>query len=108
MGIVVIICRPILCHHRMHPPLKSLSKHPLCRDLVLDLLACHETEPWYKKWTGACNEEKWTLDTCLKAQKIFKAKENKKKGDERKERLRKRAEEKRKEEETTVVSSRSG
>ena len=94
----------------MHPPLKSLSKnHPLCRDSVLDLLACHETQPWYKKWfTGACNEEKWTLDTCLKAQKIFKAKENKKKGDERKERLRKRAEEKRKEEETVVVvSSRS-
>ena len=78
---------------------------------VLDLLACHETQPWYKKWfTGACNEEKWTLDTCLKAQKIFKAKENKKKGEERKERLRKRAaleEEKRKEEETVVVSSRS-
>ena len=94
----------------MHPPLKSLSKnHPLCRDSVLDLLACHETQPWYKKWfTGACNEEKWTLDTCLKAQKIFKAKENKKKGEERKERLRKRAEEKRKEEETVVVSSRSG
>ena len=95
----------------MHPPLKSLSKnHPLCRDSVLDLLACHETQPWYKKWfTGACNEEKWTLDTCLKAQKIFKAKENKKKGEERKERLRKRAleEEKRKEEETVVVSSRS-
>jgi COX assembly mitochondrial protein 2 len=74
----------------MHPPL-TLSKHPLCRQNVQNLQKCHAGNPWYEKWfLGKCNREKWELDECLKRQKIFKARENKEKGEKYKERLKER------------------
>jgi len=73
----------------MHPPL-TLSKHPLCAELVQKLKRCHEVQPWYKKWTGICNQQKWELDKCLKAQKLFKAKINRERGEKYKDRLKRR------------------
>jgi phosphopantothenoylcysteine decarboxylase/COX assembly protein 2 len=58
---------------------------------VQNLQKCHNTNPWYEKWfLGKCNREKWELDECLKLQKIFKARENKEKGEKYKERLKER------------------
>lgn len=59
---------------RMHPPL-TLDKHPLCRDEVIALTTCHDGGP-LKRLFGACNEEKWALDACLRAQKLHKSRKN--------------------------------
>ena len=61
----------------MHPPL-TLENHPLCRDVVIALKVCHRENPWGRSF-GACNEQKWALDACLKEQKLFKFRENNKK-----------------------------
>ena len=50
----------------MHPPL-TLSKHPLCVEAIAALQACHEAHPW-AKLLGACNDQKWALDDCFKAE----------------------------------------
>jgi len=52
----------------MHPPL-TLDKHPICREAVIALKRCH-AENALGKFLGKCNEEKWTLDACLKEQKL--------------------------------------
>lgn len=74
----------------MHPPL-TLENHPLCKDVVIALKRCHRDNPWARAW-GACNEQKWALDECLKKQKLFKFRENNKKATAEKERLRARVE----------------
>ena len=50
----------------MHPPL-TLSKHPLCVEAIAALQACHAAHPW-AKLAGACNDQKWALDDCFKAE----------------------------------------
>ena len=74
----------------MHPPL-TLENHPLCREVVIALKVCHRENPWSRSF-GACNEQKWALDECLKKQKLFKFRENNKKATAEKERLRARVE----------------
>ena len=74
----------------MHPPL-TLENHPLCKDVVIALKRCHRDNPWARAW-GACNEQKWALDDCLKKQKLFKARANAEKGREERDRLRRRVE----------------
>lgn len=74
----------------MHPPL-TLDKHPLCREKVIALTTCHR-EKALTKFIGACNDEKWALDACLRAQKLHKARKNQEKARASKERLRARLE----------------
>ena len=50
----------------MHPPL-TLGKHPLCVEVIAALQACHVAHPW-AKLLGRCNDEKWALDACFKAE----------------------------------------
>ena len=75
----------------MHPPL-TLANHPLCRDVVIALKRCHRDASWWGRSFGACNEQKWALDQCLKKQKLFKARANAEKGREERDRLRRRVE----------------
>jgi COX assembly protein 2 len=49
----------------MHPPLDR--PHPDCQDVIQALRDCHETKPFWKIW--ACNEIKFSLDRCFKAEK---------------------------------------
>ena len=74
----------------MHPPL-TLDNHPICRERVLALKRCHG-EYVLGKFIGACNEEKWALDACLKEQKLWKSRKNQELARASKERLRKRLE----------------
>ena len=57
----------------MHPPLGR--PHPQCGETVNLLLACHKENP-FKKYFGACNDQKLALDTCFKAEKELKRKKN--------------------------------
>ena len=75
----------------MHPPL-TLENHPLCRDVVIALKRCHRDASWWGRSFGACNEQKWALDQCLKKQKLFKARANAEKAREERDRLRRRVE----------------
>ena len=50
----------------MHPPLHR--PHPDCQEVVSKLLQCHEDNP-FGKFLGACNEHKYALDRCFKAEK---------------------------------------
>ena len=75
----------------MHPPL-TLENHPLCRDIVIALKRCHRDASWWGRSFGACNEQKWALDQCLKKQKLFKARANAEKAREERDRLRRRVE----------------
>jgi COX assembly protein 2 len=77
----------------MHPPL-TLENHPICRDVVIAFKRCHRDNP-LGKFIGACNEEKWALDRCLREQKLWKSKRNLEKARASKERLRKKLEEER-------------
>ena len=52
----------------MHPPL--FKPHPDCEKLVESLVECHKENP-YKKFLGACNEVKFTMDECFKVTKCF-------------------------------------
>lgn len=81
---------PRQCIALMHPPL-TLDKHPLCREKVIALTTCHR-EKALTKFIGACNDEKWALDACLRAQKLHKARKNQEKARASKERLRARLE----------------
>jgi hypothetical protein len=74
----------------MHPPL-TLENHPLCREVVIALKLCHRENPWGRSF-GACNEQKWALDACLKTQKLHKSRENNAKAQAEKARLRARVE----------------
>ena len=75
----------------MHPPL-TLENHPLCRDVVIALKRCHRDASWWGRSFGACNEQKWALDSCLKKQKLYKFRENNRKATAEKERLSARVE----------------
>jgi COX assembly protein 2 len=57
----------------MHPPL--LRPHPLCQNVVDELMACHENNP-YMKFFGECNDAKAALDLCFKQEKEVKRKAN--------------------------------
>jgi hypothetical protein len=72
----------------MHPPL-TLENHPKCRDVVIAFKRCHDANPIGKVF-GACNDEKWALDACLREQKVWKARENLSKARASNERLRER------------------
>jgi hypothetical protein len=54
----------------MHPPLTP-ENHPLCLDVITALKDCHHEQRW-GKFLGACNEQKWQLDACFKAEKAVK------------------------------------
>ena len=43
--------------------------------MVLAFKRCHKENPIGKTF-GACNDEKWALDACLKGQKKYKSKLN--------------------------------
>lgn len=53
---------------RMHPTL-SLHNNPLCVDKILAFKQCHEDVGYWGRLTGACNEQKYLLEKCFKAQK---------------------------------------
>ena len=50
----------------MHPPL--FRPHPLCEEVVNNLVRCHE-EYQIGKFFGACNQAKVELDKCFKMEK---------------------------------------
>jgi COX assembly protein 2 len=50
----------------MHPPL--FRPHPDCKEMVDELVACHDTNPKAKFW-GACNDIKATMDNCFRLEK---------------------------------------
>ena len=50
----------------MHPPLTA-ANHPLCLAVIAALKECHEQHP-LAKLVGACNQPKWDLDACFKAE----------------------------------------
>ena len=50
----------------MHPPLDR--PHPDCNDIVQELRTCHATNT-VTKYIGACNDIKFALDRCFKAEK---------------------------------------
>lgn len=55
----------------MHPPLDR--PHPLCQDEIDALKKCHATQSKFKFWE--CNEFKFSLDKCFKAEKNVLLKE---------------------------------
>lgn len=57
----------------MHPPLTP-ANHPLCGDVIAALTACHSAHPVGKLF-GACNDPKWALDACFKAEARHEARE---------------------------------
>ena len=69
----------------MHPPLAP-AKHPLCLDVIEALQACHACNP-LKKLLGVCNQQKWDLDACFRAEKQVKRKANFEKAARERERL---------------------
>lgn len=50
----------------MHPPLDR--PHPDCNDVIQELKSCHANNP-YRKYLGVCNDIKFALDKCFKAEK---------------------------------------
>ena len=50
----------------MHPPLDR--PHPMCQEEIEALRTCHETSSKFKFW--ACNEIKFSMDRCLKKEKL--------------------------------------
>uniref|UniRef100_A0A7S1BDD3 COX assembly mitochondrial protein n=1 Tax=Corethron hystrix TaxID=216773 RepID=A0A7S1BDD3_9STRA len=50
----------------MHPPLHKVDG--ACKDVVLALESCHANFP-YRKYVGACNNQKALLDICFRADK---------------------------------------
>mmetsp|Transcript_32963 Transcript_32963/g.55546 ORF Transcript_32963/g.55546 Transcript_32963/m.55546 type:complete len:82 (+) Transcript_32963:100-345(+) len=50
----------------MHPPL--FREHPNCKQIVQDLIKCHEDHS-IGKFFGACNDVKAALDACFKEEK---------------------------------------
>lgn len=50
----------------MHPPLDR--PHPDCEEVIRELRYCHAQSGW-KQYLGACNEIKFAMDRCLKAEK---------------------------------------
>jgi len=50
----------------MHPPLDR--PHPDCQDVIKELKRCHAENKW-KKYIGECNEAKYRLDQCFRAEK---------------------------------------
>ena len=50
----------------MHPPLDR--PHPDCQSEINDLHHCHATTSKLKFW--GCNEIKYTLDRCLREEKV--------------------------------------
>lgn len=50
----------------MHPPLDR--PHPDCQTEINDLYHCHATTSKLKFW--GCNEVKYALDRCLRAEKL--------------------------------------
>ena len=63
----------------MHPPLDR--PHPDCQEEIQNLRHCHATNSKLKFW--ACNEVKWKLDKCFKAEKERMLKEMNKDVDQR-------------------------
>ena len=54
----------------MHPPLHAAA-HPHCAGPIEALKHCHATNPW-RKFLGACNAKKHTLDACFRQEKELK------------------------------------
>ena len=50
----------------MHPPLDR--PHPDCGEIIQQLRECHMTNT-VTKYMGACNDIKFSMDVCLKAEK---------------------------------------
>ena len=50
----------------MHPPLDR--PHPDCGNVIQQLRECHATKT-VTKYMGACNDIKFEMDRCLKAEK---------------------------------------
>jgi COX assembly mitochondrial protein 2 len=50
----------------MHPPLDR--PHPDCNDIINELKQCHITNS-FSKYVGRCNDIKFAMDKCLKAEK---------------------------------------
>lgn len=50
----------------MHPPL-TRDKHPLCGDVIEAFEKCHK-ENSYNRFFGFCNEQKYALDKCFRAE----------------------------------------
>jgi COX assembly mitochondrial protein 2 len=50
----------------MHPPLDR--PHPDCGEIIKELKVCHMTNT-VTKYMGACNDIKFAMDQCLKAEK---------------------------------------
>lgn len=50
----------------MHPPLTK-DKHPLCGDVIDAFEACHKANV-YNRFFGFCNEQKYALDKCFRAE----------------------------------------
>ncbi len=50
----------------MHPPL--YRPHPLCEEVVQNLVRCHDDNP-FKKYLGICNDAKYRLDECFRMEK---------------------------------------
>jgi COX assembly mitochondrial protein 2 len=50
----------------MHPPLDR--PHPDCGEIIQQLKECHLTKT-ITKYMGACNDIKFAMDRCLKAEK---------------------------------------
>ena len=50
----------------MHPPLDR--PHPDCGEIIQQLRDCHTTNT-ITKYMGACNDIKFAMDVCLKAEK---------------------------------------
>ncbi|KAK9835420.1 hypothetical protein WJX81_008369 [Elliptochloris bilobata] len=75
----------------MHPPL-HVHKHLHCKVAIADLVNCHADNSLAKFW-GACNEQKWALDACLREEKAIKRALNFEKAKRERERLRQKLDE---------------
>ncbi len=57
----------------MHPPLDR--PHPDCGEAINALKTCHADNP-FAKFFGECNDAKYALDACFRAEKEVKRKHN--------------------------------
>ena len=79
-------------HLFTHRSLQATHPHsafPFSPQTIQALITCHADHPWAKFW-GACNEQKWALDRCFRAEKAIKRKKNLEKARREQERLRAR------------------
>jgi len=68
----------------MHPDLAEPQRQLACGQFIEALQACHDSG-WWKRYTGACNQQKLDLTLCLRRERLERTQRNNASGKARRE-----------------------